>query len=245
MRSSGRRHGRRRRAVARFATLRIVKAALTGFRTQALKDSEESWNEATRHSIGVGGLLSLVVTLSVVMWVISVGSGLAGEAGQPPPDASKAAAVTQAAATATSLAMADWNVLAPDVQGKDLLLSGCSSCHNLSIIVTLRGDREFWSGQITAMAVFGADIVPNDAEPLLKYLSTQFGPDKLRLALPVDINKAGKDLLRLLPPVAAQAEAIVNAREARGRFSAPEDLLKIEGITQEQFKKVRPFISIQ
>ena len=141
--------------------------------------------------------------------------------------------------------MADWNVLAPEVQGKDLLVSRCSVCHNLSMTVTLRGDHEFWSGQITAMAVYGADIPADDVEPLVNYLTTQFGPDKLRLAVPVDINKASKEVLRLLPPVAAQAEAIVNARETRGRFSAPEDLLTIEGITQEQFKRVRPFISAE
>lgn len=201
--------------------------------------------DATKYSIGVGRLFSLVAALSAVMWIISVGSGLAGEAHQSPPGASKAAGGTQATAGAKSLAMADWNVLAPEVQGKDLLVSRCSACHNLSMTVTSRGDREFWSGQITAMAVYGADIPADDVEPLVNYLSTQFGPDKLRLAVPVDINKASKEVLRLLPPVAAQAEAIVNAREARGRFSAPEDLLKIEGITQEQFKKVRPFISAQ
>lgn len=201
--------------------------------------------DATRHSIGVGRLFSLVGALSAVTWIISVASGLAGEARQSPPDVFKAAAGTQATAGVKSLAMADWNVLAPEVRGKDLLVSGCSACHNLSMIVTLRGDREFWSGQITAMAVYGADIPTDDAEPLVNYLSTQFGPDTLRLAVPVDINKASKEELRLLPPIAAQAEAIVNAREARGRFSAPEDLLKIEGITQEQFKEVRPFISVQ
>src|SRR5450759_3078261 len=189
--------------------------------------------DATRYSIGVGRLFSLVAALSAVTWIISVGSGLTGEARQSPPDVSKAAAGTQATAAAKSLAMADWNVLAPEVQGKDLLVSGCSACHNLSMILTLRGDREFWSGQITAMAVLGADIPADDAEPLVTYLSTQFGPDKLRLAFPVDINKASKEDLRLLPPIAAQAEAIVNAREARGRFTAPEDLLEIEGITQE------------
>src|SRR5450759_3266949 len=126
--------------------------------------------DATRYSIGVGRLFSPVAALSAVMWIISVGSGLTGEARQSPPDASKVAAGTQATADAKSLAMADWNVLAPEVQGKDLLVSRCSACHNLSMIVTLRGDGAFWSGQITAMAVYGADLPADDVEPLVNYL---------------------------------------------------------------------------
>jgi cytochrome c5 len=198
-----------------------------------------------RQSIGVDRLFSLVAVLSSLMWIISVGSGLAGEARQSPPAASKAAAGTQATADATSLAMADWNVLAPEAPGRDLVVSRCYVCHNLSTIVTSRGDREFWSGRITAMIVNGADIPADDVEPLVNYLSTQFGPDKVRLAVPININKASKEVLRLLPPIAPMAEAIVNAREARERFSAPEDLLTIKAITREQFKKVRPFISAQ
>jgi hypothetical protein len=198
---------------------------------------------AKRYSIGVHRLWSLVVAFATVIWIISVDSGLAGEIRQLPPDISQSTAGTQAAGGAQSLAVADWNVLAPEGQGKDLVVSRCYVCHNLSMIVTSRGDREFWSGQVTAMVVNGADIPAEDVEPLVSYLSTQFGADKLRLAVPVDINKASKEVFRLLPPIAAQAEAIVNAREARGRFAAPEDLLKIDGITQEQFKKILPFIS--
>ena len=190
-------------------------------------------------------LSSRVAALSAVIGIVCVGSGLTGEARQSSADASRAAAGTQATVDAKSLAMADWSVLAPEVPGKDLMVSRCSGCHNLSTTVTSRGDREYWSGRITAMVVLGADMPAGDVEPLVNYLSTHFGPDKLRLAIPVDINTAGKEVLRLLPPIAAQAEAIVNAREARGRFTAPEDLLKIEGITQEQFKQVRPFISAQ
>jgi DNA uptake protein ComE-like DNA-binding protein len=189
----------------------------------------------SRYSIGIGSVLSLAAALWVVMGITS----MAGEARPTGVEALPAAAGQPPSG---GLATADWNVLAPDVKGKEVLVKRCYVCHNLAAVVSSRGDRDIWAGLITSMIGQGADIPADDMEPLTVYLSTQFGPDKPRLVVPVDVNSASLDVLRLLPPIAAQADAIVKARDA-GRFSSPEDLLKIEGITPEQFKKVRPFLS--
>jgi DNA uptake protein ComE-like DNA-binding protein len=190
---------------------------------------------AKRYSIGVGSAFGLVAAL----WAAS---GITGLAGESRPGSAGAFPAARQEATVPSLATADWNVLAPDAKGKEILVKRCYVCHNLAVVVTTRGDRELWAGLIMAMIGQGADIPADDMEPLTNYLSTQFGEDKPRLAVPVDINKASQEILRLLPPIAVHAEAIVKARET-ARFGTPEDLLKIEGITPELLKKLRPFIS--
>jgi competence protein ComEA len=57
----------------------------------------------------------------------------------------------------------------------------------------------------------------------------------------VDLNKATAEQLSKCPGLtSALARAIVEYRTKSGPFKAPEDLLKVKGITKEVFAKAKP-----
>jgi competence ComEA-like helix-hairpin-helix protein len=57
----------------------------------------------------------------------------------------------------------------------------------------------------------------------------------------VDLNKATAEQLSKCPGITpALAKAIVEYRMKSGPFKAPEDLLKVKGMTQEIFSKAKP-----
>ena len=151
------------------------------------------------------------------------------------------AASPRADASATK----DWSVFLPEDPAKALIVKTCSNCHDLARVVRLRGDQDFWNELVFTMITNGADIANEDVDPITKYLSTQLSPDRERLSVPININTAKPEALRLLSPIASQVDNIVKAREAGAKFDAPEDLLKIDGITKEALEKVTPFISVK
>ena len=61
----------------------------------------------------------------------------------------------------------------------------------------------------------------------------------------VNINNAGAEELALLPRVGAVvAKRIVDFREQNGRFSAPEELMLVEGIGEKTFELIEPWIAL-
>ncbi len=61
----------------------------------------------------------------------------------------------------------------------------------------------------------------------------------------VDINIADKDELMTLPGIGeGRAEAILAYREQNGGFKTPEDLLKVDGIKQGIYDKLKAFIIV-
>ncbi len=139
----------------------------------------------------------------------------------------------------------DWSVFLPEDGAKQLVVKNCFNCHDLSRAVKLRGDHEFWTNLIWSMVANGAEYSNEDVETMAQYLSTHLGPDQARLVVPININTAKPELLRLLSPIADRADQIVKARENGTKFETPDDLLKIDGITKEKLEKVKPFISVK
>ncbi len=72
-------------------------------------------------------------------------------------------------------------------------------------------------------------------------------PSRMKvLAIPVNINTANAEELDILPGVGPKmAQAIVDFREAHGKFSALEDLQKIKGLGPRKFAAIRPHITLQ
>ena len=185
----------------------------------------------------------MTVCAAAAVWIGSLAGVAARFAPSPAPAGEQGGPPAPAAAKAQVSKTADWTVLAPEDGGKALFLKRCHMCHNLATVLATRGDREFWAGSVTSMIPYGARIPYKDIEPLVAYLSTHFGPDKPRLIVPIDINTASKAVLGLLAPIASHAEAIVRARENGRLFKSAEDLIGFDGITAEELKKVRPFIT--
>lgn len=74
----------------------------------------------------------------------------------------------------------------------------------------------------------------------------QFGSLKEETDGPVDINHAGKELLMSLPGIGeARAEAIIAYRETHGAFEKPEDIMKVSGIKEAAYEKMKDKITVR
>ena len=58
----------------------------------------------------------------------------------------------------------------------------------------------------------------------------------------INVNKASQGDLEKLPGIGpAKAQAIIQARP----FQTPEDLMKVKGIKEKVFAKIKPYITVQ
>lgn len=63
---------------------------------------------------------------------------------------------------------------------------------------------------------------------------------------PIDLNRASEDELTAIPGIGkAMARRIVEFREEHGPFRRVEDLLKVRGIGEKSFEKMRPFVKVE
>ena len=61
----------------------------------------------------------------------------------------------------------------------------------------------------------------------------------------VDLNQASADELTVVPGIGqAMARRIVEFREANGPFKRIEDLMKVRGIGEKSFQKLKPYFKI-
>lgn len=70
------------------------------------------------------------------------------------------------------------------------------------------------------------------------------GANKIALGQKIDINHATVEDLTALPAVGPKlAEKIVEDRNRNGSFKKIESLMRVKGIKEKKFEKLRPFIS--
>ncbi len=62
----------------------------------------------------------------------------------------------------------------------------------------------------------------------------------------VDLNTADRSMLETLPGIGpGKAQAILNYRQEHGRFNAAEDLMKVPGIKQASYDKLKDYIIVR
>jgi len=65
----------------------------------------------------------------------------------------------------------------PDGEGKKILESRCTSCHELTEVTKFRGyyNRAQWRDIVVTMVEYGADLKKNEIETLADYLAQHLG----------------------------------------------------------------------
>ncbi|HEY1269514.1 MAG TPA: hypothetical protein VGH16_19800 [Candidatus Binatia bacterium] len=71
-----------------------------------------------------------------------------------------------------------WVAMLPAGDGQQETKELCSSCHNLQKVVQSRKTPQEWERSVNDMLARGAQIFPDEAEKITKYLSVSFPPGK-------------------------------------------------------------------
>ena len=130
-----------------------------------------------------------------------------------------------------------WSELLPPGEGRDLTVHSCNTCHNLKVVVHARKDREAWAKSVNDMIQRGAQIFPEEIEPITAYLSKSF-----RASIPklVNVNTASREELEKLPNISPEVAArILEARAKTGNLKGPEELRRALGMEKAECEKIQ------
>ncbi len=72
----------------------------------------------------------------------------------------------------------DWAKLLPEGEGKQMTIQLCGSCHDLQKVVVSRKSPQEWERSVNDMIARGAQIFPEEADQIIKYLAKSFPPNK-------------------------------------------------------------------
>ena len=150
-----------------------------------------------------------------------------------------ASLVTLASLCAQSEKVKDegWSDLLPPGEARQSVLESCSSCHNLKVVVLARKNRAEWGKAINDMIQRGAQLFPEEIEPITNYLVKVCGPDVPKL---VNVNTATREELAALPNMKPSlVSQILDARGKTGPFKSGEDLRQAVKLDQADFDKIR------
>jgi mono/diheme cytochrome c family protein len=84
--------------------------------------------------------------------------------------------VLLAAAAVPAVAQAGNDPFLPPGENRDLVVAVCTSCHPARTFGQIREGAAAWRYQVYDMIMHGAQMAPEDIDPVVKYLSTALGP---------------------------------------------------------------------
>jgi cytochrome c5 len=64
----------------------------------------------------------------------------------------------------------------PEGEGKKLLEEGCTSCHSLKPVVSLKQSQAAWKELVVKMVGYGAQLDNKEVDVATEYLTKHFGP---------------------------------------------------------------------
>jgi cytochrome c5 len=64
----------------------------------------------------------------------------------------------------------------PPGEGRDVLATACSQCHPLNVIMSMREGPAGWKRHVHNMVTRGAQLSAHEADTVIAYLATNFGP---------------------------------------------------------------------
>jgi hypothetical protein len=130
----------------------------------------------------------------------------------------------------------------PPGEGQALVAKGCAGCHDFGGIVRLRAAAPKWEALVLDMGARGAPIDVDDVDPMVKYLSTVFGPDAPPLA---DVHSAPKTELVKLPGVTPEAADRLIAARTQGSLTTTEEVRAALGLDETAFAKIKYYLYLK
>jgi len=116
--------------------------------------------------------------------------------------------------------------LLPDGPGKDLVGRVCFECHGAGNFRKVRLNRDDWSDQVADMVDRGAKANEAEMGVLVDYLTQNFGKDSK-----INVNTAPLVELKVVLGLSVKdSQAVIDYREANGKFQAWQELQKVPGI---------------
>ncbi|HLH77248.1 MAG TPA: hypothetical protein VKV28_10620 [Candidatus Binataceae bacterium] len=112
----------------------------------------------------------------------------------------------------------------PPGAGANLVGVACSQCHSLSAITHLRQGRRAWRDELYVMILRGAQVQPQDVEPMVTYLSAHFGPGVPYPGAPgptVNLpNGAGKELVQGVCGICHSLDRVTAGKRSKAQWQA-------------------------
>jgi|SRR5579862_9236369 len=117
----------------------------------------------------------------------------------------------------------------PDGPGKATTVKVCGLCHGAEIVMSRRESVDGWNAVVVDMIARGAQGTDDEFGEVVDYLAANF--PKTAVTPKINVNQAGvKSLATGLEITEKQAGAIVEYRDANGKFRSIDDLLRVPGI---------------
>jgi mono/diheme cytochrome c family protein len=130
----------------------------------------------------------------------------------------------------------------PPGEGQALVARGCIGCHDLGGVVRLRAAAPKWEALVLDMGARGAPIDVEEVDPMVRYLTTVFGPNAPPF---VDANTAAKAELVKLPGVTPEgADRLIAARSA-GPLSSADQVRTALGLDPPVFEKIKYYLYVK
>lgn len=130
----------------------------------------------------------------------------------------------------------------PPGDGKELVATKCSSCHDLKGTLRLRKTAEGWEAIVLDMGARGAPIEIEQIDPMVKYLSEVFGPTAPPFT---DVSTATKDDLVKLAGVTPDAADRLLAARSQGPIGSHAQVQAALGLDAPAFEKIKPYVYLK
>jgi hypothetical protein len=130
-----------------------------------------------------------------------------------------------------------WSDLLPPGDARQSVMESCASCHNLKVVVLARKNRAEWGKAINDMVQRGAQLFPEEIEPIPNYLVQVCGHAVPKLVPPNTATRgAPAGLPNMKPDLVTQ---ILDARGKAGPFKSADELRQALKLDAAGFEKIR------
>jgi len=136
----------------------------------------------------------------------------------------------------------------PQGEGRELVATACSQCHTLNVIMAGRDGPVGWKKHVYNMVLRGAQLTPREADTVIQYLISNFGPGAPAATTTALPGGPGKELVETRCAVCHNLERVTVVKRQkrdwetvvanmyeRSGMSAPDEVKAISAYLVAQF----------